>query len=110
LTISEGGRERRIVGVEQDEGRMVVAIMIDSSSGVASSYRSELVAGNHYPSPSAGHGPSPMSLPKETGALLPLTQGERASVFAASLAKCQCSAYTQGPRADSSGGNRDEGK
>jgi hypothetical protein len=43
LAIREGGRERRILSVERDERRLEVAIVIDSSAGVASSYRSELV-------------------------------------------------------------------
>lgn len=45
LTISEGGRERRILAVEPDARRLDVAIVIDSSASVASSYRSELVPG-----------------------------------------------------------------
>ena len=45
LAISEGGRERRILAVEPDERRLDVAIVIDSSASVASSYRSELVPG-----------------------------------------------------------------
>jgi hypothetical protein len=45
LAISEGGRERRILAVEPDQRRLEVAIVIDSSAGVASSYRSELVPG-----------------------------------------------------------------
>jgi hypothetical protein len=45
LAISEGGHERRILAVERDERRLDVAIVIDSSAGVAASYRSELVPG-----------------------------------------------------------------
>ena len=35
LAISEGGHERRILAVERDERRLDVAIVIDSSAGVA---------------------------------------------------------------------------
>ena len=45
LAISEGGRERRVLAVEPDARRLDVAIVIDSSASVASSYRSELVPG-----------------------------------------------------------------
>jgi hypothetical protein len=46
LAVSEGGRERRILAVEPDVRRLDVAIVIDSSASVASSYRSELVPGD----------------------------------------------------------------
>jgi len=43
LAISENGHERTVLGVEMDQRPLEVAMVIDSSAGVAPSYRSDLV-------------------------------------------------------------------
>jgi hypothetical protein len=44
VLVSEGGRKPAVLGIEPDGRPLEVAVVVDSSAGVASSYRSDLVA------------------------------------------------------------------
>lgn len=43
IVLSEGGRQRRVLGVERDRRPLDVALVLDSSAALAAAYRSELV-------------------------------------------------------------------
>jgi len=44
VVVSEGGRKPTVLGIEPDGRPLEVAVVVDSSAGVASSYRSDLVS------------------------------------------------------------------
>jgi hypothetical protein len=44
VVLSEGGRKPTVLGIEPDGRPLEVAVVVDSSAGVASSYRSDLVS------------------------------------------------------------------
>lgn len=43
IVLTEGGRKRRVLGVERDSRALDVAVVLDSSAALAAAYRSELV-------------------------------------------------------------------